>query len=526
MQLRFDKMLTAFQWALLFLLTGLLLLQAFNTLEWRMELDTPLLHYVAFLMDKHDLVPYRDVFETSMPGTFAFHYLVGKLFGYDDVAFRGVDLVLLGALLAATYVFVSRFGRSVALWAVVLFGLVYLSKGQLMSLQRDYIGVIPIAFALLFLPARTDIVVRLPRFAFVGLLFGMSVLIKPHLGISLPVIFGTLLVYRWHSRRRSTRDLLKCGAVCGASFLVPVVTAVLWLAANSALGPFTSIFIDYLPLHTVMTGWQENITGLDRASYLIEFTHKLGGYKTMFVCSLFAYYRVFTRSGQDRSINVSLMCLFLCTLLYAVYPTLAGKFWGYHYMPFAYFCSISVGLCLFAWPRPPNSRWVSLLREALPLLILLIAVTVQLDPPQYAASSVRGLRSGPEAHAPKEGRVDEIAAWLESRLQPGDSVQPLDWTGGSIQAMLLAEAKLATRFMYDYHFYHHVSSPVIQELRKLFIGQLRRASPRFVIEVFTKKPWVSGVNSTRSFPELRRFLGAHYTVAFQGNGYLIYERIR
>ena len=60
-----------------------------------------------------------------------------------------VDLTLLSALLVATYLLMARFGRSVATWSVILFGLIYLSEGQTMSLQRDYIGIMPIAFALL-----------------------------------------------------------------------------------------------------------------------------------------------------------------------------------------------------------------------------------------------------------------------------------------------------------------------------------------------------------------------------------------
>ena len=276
----------AVAWALL---AGLFLLNIIYSLGWTLEQDTPLLHYVAFMMDKHDSVPYRDIFEPSMPGTFAFHYVICKLFGYSDFAARCVDLALLGVLLTATYVFMSRFGRLPAIWAGVLYGLVYLSGGPSMSLQKDYIGVIPVVFSLVFIPAKTDITVRLPRFAFVGLMFGLSFLIKPHLGIVLPVAFGTLLAFRWDSGRKSMLDFLKCGMVCTASFLAPLIIAALWLAANSALGPFANIFFNYLPLHNAMTGWHEILSEHDRASYLVNYTLKVGGYRVMVLCAIFAY---------------------------------------------------------------------------------------------------------------------------------------------------------------------------------------------------------------------------------------------
>lgn len=90
--------------------------------------------------------------------------------------------------------------------------------------------------------------------------------------------------------------------------------------------------------------------------------------------------------------------------------------------------------------------------------------------------------------------------------------------------MLLARARIATPFLYDCQFYHHVSSPYVQQLRRLFIRQMREVPPRFVIEVITNRPWVTGADTTHTFPELRRLLDAHYAVVFQRDDYCIYER--
>lgn len=522
-----EKILLFFQRSMLAIFILLLLLQALATLDWRMEHDTPLVHYGAFLMDRYHLVPYRDFWETSLPGIYVFHYIIGKLFGYGDFAFRCVDLVLLCALLVTTFVFMSRFGRLAAAWAAVLFGLLYFSKGQTMSLQRDYIGVILIAFALLCLPATMDKPVSRWRFAIIGLLFGMAVLIKPHLVIGLPVIFGALLAFRWHSQSKSTRDFLQCAALCSTALLALPVISLLWLAARSALAPFVAVFFHYFPLYSVLTGWAENVSSQYRLFYLVEYTLKFGGYAPLLIASLFAYYLVLAHAWGDKVRTISVLCLCCCTFAYAVYPTLAGKFWEYHYMPLAYFCSLSAGLCFFARPKPPSPhpRLWRMIEEALPSLIFIVAVIVQLQLPRFALSLYTDLRTGPELHAPKNGRVDEIAGWLKARLKPGDTVQALDWTGGAIHAMLLAEAKPATRFLFDFHFYHHVSSPVIQRLRQSFIEQLRSAQPRFVIEVDTGKPWVSGIDTSYSFLELRALLDSSYKVAFVGDGYLIYERL-
>ena len=522
----YGKISSTLQYTALIALGILVLLQAFTSLSWRMEEDTPLLHYAALLMDKYDCIPYRDFFETSMPGTFVFHYLIGSVFGYGDLAFRIVDLTLLGVLLAATYVFMSRFGRVAAIWGAVIFALVYFSRGQIMSLQRDYIGLIIVGLTLPCIPSKMDTGVRLWRFALVGVLFGFAALIKPHLAIALPVIFGALFAFQRPFLTKYAPYLMKSITVCVASFFLPIIIAIIWLIANSAFVPFTSILFDYLPLHCLLDGSHEYLSGYSRIRYLLKTTFLFGGYSPLLLCSLFAYYITSTDSGLDKPTAISLICVIICTALYIIYPTLAGKFWDYHYMPLAYFCCISTGLCLFERSSPKGPDFLPLLKTIFLILILLVGIHAQVNIPRFARSSVAYFRPDIDATAPKGGRVDEMACWLKARLRPGDTVQPLDWTGGSLHAMLLSKSRLATRFMYDYHFYHHTSSPFIQGLRKEFLSQLRNSPPRFVIDIKKGKPGIPGVDPERSFPELYNFLKANYYIINKGDGYDIYERIR
>jgi hypothetical protein len=78
-----------------------LLLQMWVSLKWRLEHDAALLHYAAFLMDHEGRIPYKDIFETSMPGAFAFHYAIGHFYGFDDGPFRRIDLAYLVVLLVS-----------------------------------------------------------------------------------------------------------------------------------------------------------------------------------------------------------------------------------------------------------------------------------------------------------------------------------------------------------------------------------------------------------------------------------------
>ncbi len=121
-------------------------------------------------------------------------------------------------------------------------------------------------------------------------------------------------------------------------------------------------------------------------------------------------------------------------------------------------------------------------------------------------------------------RAGEISRFLERNLKPGEAVQPLDWTGGALLAMLQTRAPLATSYVFDFYFYHHVSHPYIQSLRSDFMNQLREVSPRFIIEVTAiDKPWVTGEDTSRDFPELRAFLDERYFITIEREDYIIYE---
>jgi hypothetical protein len=172
---------------LLLICSGLLFaLELILGLQWRMQHDTPLLHYVALLIDRYDYVPYRDIYETSMVGVFFFHLLVGKLFGYGDVAFRIVDAVVLLSITGIAWAALHRLGSRVALLAALLFGLYYFSKGPTMSLQRDYLAILPIVASIL-IAGRAGRHAKLGAAA-IGALLAFAALIKTQLAIGLPVI--------------------------------------------------------------------------------------------------------------------------------------------------------------------------------------------------------------------------------------------------------------------------------------------------------------------------------------------------
>lgn len=501
---------------LLIPLTLLLLAEAAFSLEWRIVYDTPLLHYVAFLIDRYHYVPYRDVWETSMPGTFLFHLAIGKTLGYGDLAFRVVDVVWLGMLLAVTWGILARFGRQVAWAGIVLFGLAYFQHGPGQSLQRDYIGVLPIAAAVLLQLARRPN--PWLRAIGCGLLFGLAATIKPQLALGLPL----LLVFQWRENRGETqqrRRLLQWGHFLASlgGCAAPFLACLLWLWLQGAWPAFWEMALSFLPLHLQLTYGARVLAPSDRPMYLLSFYLQFGGHALWLIPAGLGVFPGLFAAGLPSEKKRAVALLLGLTVLYSIYPVVSGQFWPYHWFPFLYFVILLASLSLLRWPaRHPS--WVRLISIG---ILAVIAVSTFRFLPEDLHRQFQGL----PPLSPKGGRVDEIARFLRENLHPGDLVQPLDWTWGAVHAMLIAEARVATPFIYDYMFYFHTSHPYIQNLRRRFIEQLQQTRPRFIIQVTSpNKPWVSGLDTTQKFRELEDFIAVGYVKVAEGNGYVIYER--
>lgn len=497
------------------------------SLWWRMVLDTPILLYLAYLMDKFGYVPYRDFFDMNLPGTYFIYLAIGKVFGYGDLGVRVADLIYLGALLAGTWAWLRRMGWQVAWSACVLFGLMYLKYSTGMSLQREYLILLPLSLALGMGcrvqgigdgagAARRAYAIRLFG---VGLLFGLIATIKPHAALGLAVLLAYML---WPAPRPRPIPYTPYPIPYAllpllAGLSLPILAVGVYLAANGALGNLLAIATRYWPLYGNLTDRHQTLFGAARVAYLARGMLALGGHALWLLPAGVGALAALFRSAFDEARKRQVWLMVGMAAAYGVYPALSGQFWDYHWLPFLYFALALASLC---WVARPISMagWA----RALPIAAILLAMALYVRPPGEFWMQLRGQPIPP----PNYGRDDQIADFLRARLRPGDRVQPLDWTrGGAVHAMLMTGAQIATPFVYDFHFYHHVSNPTIQALRRQFMQSLAAAPPRFIVDVqANNKPWVSGPDTTREFPELRRFLSEHYAPAFKGDGFTIYER--
>lgn len=500
-------------WAIALLLSAVQVIATAGLL-----LRAPLLHdasimaYLGYLVDRHHLVPYRDFFDVNLPVTYWAFAAFGRATGYSDHGLRWVDLGLLLATCGLTAHALRPFGFRPAAIAAALFALAYVGLAEHHALQREFLLLLALAGGMAVLSPATGWA-PLQKAIVSGLCLGAAVSIKPGAGLDgLP--WAVYLAFAAGPRSRVAERAAVVLTFALAS-LVPVALVVSWLVLNSAWQPFLEMASQYWPLHARLGALHEVVPDRDRARYLIEGVLVLGGHRLWFLSAAASMLVALGHPGRARPARDFLLLIVAVLMAHLAYPAVSGQFWPYHWLPGIWALAVTSALC---WEVLPSTTmpW----RRRLAIGACVAVLVLHLSPPPALGRSLSGLPPADRMHR----RVEEIATYLRAHVGEGDTVQPLDWTGGAVTAMLRSRARLATPFVYDYHFYHHVDAPYTRVLRERLIAALFRASPSVIIQVETDKPWVTGPGTTRDFPELAWFLASWYVVDFRGDGYILYRR--
>lgn len=497
----------------------------FLSLGWYMCLDTPVFHYITYLINDHDFIPYQDILDNNVPGTYLFHSIMTHFIGYGDFAFRCFDITILLLLFLISWLLLKKFGTIPAFLGVILFGLHYLNQGPNMSLQRDFLCILPISLAFLWVTGPYSQKHLHLSGMIVGALSAAAASLKPSFCIgAIPLI----LYLHWeHMDGKPLRSLysvlglirLLLSTCIGFIFILAI--PVFWVYAKGGLSDFIITMKSYIPLYTKLNGHLYTIEGSERWIYYLKSFLTLGQKNTYSVrillpaaLGVFLAIKFFPEPKSKKKFLILLVSL---CVTYSFYPLSQGKFWTTHYLPMQYFLILCASL---NFVKPPvEGRYHYLQSIAMVVMAVFIVTTVR--PTPDFSQRMRGAA----AALPNQGRTHEIANYLESNMNPDDTVQPLDFVRGAVHAMLISRAKIATPFIYDLQFYHHISSPYIQYLRKQFILQMKKTQPRFVIRI-TERPWPLGKDTSVDFPELDQLLNNHYHIVREGNGYEIMEKNR
>jgi hypothetical protein len=477
-------------------LAGAGLFGAVRSLGWPMMYDATWLHYIAWRM-LAGVVPYRDIFDNNLLGTYFVHMAVQTLFGPDSRGFYLFNLLTVAAAAGLVAVFVYPFGRWAAVLAPSLFVAEYWTFDQRYMGQRDFV-LTPLLILGAYLLVRGVEKNWKPGWMLAaGLPLGAAMTIKPFAGLLPVLLAGALLALAWPRPRRA---LAAIGLLAAGSATIPLLLAA-WLADHGALGPFLDIFFEYvLPVYGTLDtlSWRRLALGMAaNVQYLAPLLP---------LAAFWPYQRY--RAHWPRA-----LVLGLCALYSVAHVFLQQRGWPYHYFPLHYFGLAVGGVAAGSLLSHGDGR----LRLAATTALLIVAL------PLASASfdNARKFSSMQTSQPLSVALTADLAGW---GLTPGETVQTLDTNRGGVQALYNLGLTMPTGFYFDFPLFHRPDRPEVQALRQNFMRELSSHPPRLIVYFDTTWPSYYGVDRLATFPELADYIAEHYRLAkVVENGYSVYE---
>lgn len=456
--------------------------------EWPLVHDEPLIHYVVFLM-QHGFVPYRDIVEINMPGTYLIEAWAMRLLGGDAFGWWLWDS-LIGLALTAGAAWVAGPGRrAIGVLAGALAWLSHLAGGMADLGQRDWAvsALLMLSTGGVFQAVRS----RRPEWM-AGFMAccALAASIKPPslmLGAALLVaVYWPLSAAgtgeRWSIRASRLVPYIAWSLAGGAAVAVVVVGYLWYWGAIQA-------FVD---LSRGLVPWYASLHRLP----LVTLAYSAFVKRPLVFGALILF--LSGRSWRHWEADF----LALATAIGVLQFFLQGKGWAYHaYVENAFaalWALIEVQRALAG-----RSRWGRRFAAAT------LGVAMCVLAPRYVMQTYRTAYSlAPLTHLQND--LSELGGpTLSGR------VQCLDMTrSGCINALYRLKIVQATGFVYDFYLFPDQPNPVAASLQQRFMSAIENSPPAYI--VLGSHDWPADTfdySNLNRWPEFRIYLARHYHLA-------------
>jgi hypothetical protein len=496
---------------LLLLLTGYGIIKS---LYWPLIQDAPIIHYVAQQM-LSGAVPYKDIFDVQMPGTFLIHLFVIKVIGDGSFAWRMFDLGCLFLISVFMFLFLSKRSKAAAVMSPLLFAIFHMSLGPKYMGQRDYLQSLFILASSYFLSAYLGSKRKNSYLYLAGFGLGAATTIKPYTLLLIVFFAGVIIFYEGTNPRNWIASILKFGI---GSTIIPGLI-LFWLIGIDAFTSFVQIIFEYLiPFYS-------NIRGLD----FISLMDHLRASRIIIPLIALAALSIIQKIKISHEIFIATVGLVYGFLHYV----LQGHGFVHHRYPFILFSIILFSVLVSEFLYKPNSFLISFndgkLSSRVKLsgffskqnlyklfsLVNLIIVVVSLGLPM-----VKEVQKNYTLKR-RMPYIREIRREIEAYgLTESDSIQVMDSVMGGIHILYLLDIKQPTRFIFDFQFFHDEEEQFIKDLRSEFVNDLNETPPRLII--IMNKSVRMGFERIDRFPEFKTFLDQNYSLDKESDDYKIY----
>ncbi len=477
------------------LLTPVLLvcIAAYAVISWRWPFvgDATIFHYVVFLA-KSGEIPYRNIIDLNLPGTYAVHALVISFLGGGSHSWRVFDLGLLVASGVAMAVICHEMLRRrrifPALFASAAFALIHGRDGLQQAGQRDLIMTVLLlgAYAFLF-RAHSAKASKGWLTALAGCFAGAACTIKP---VALLLVVGLVLFLALHRRRAAAAFAGQIGAFLAGACL-PVGACAVYLARHHAL----------LALWDIMTGLAPYHASLQRES--LGFL-ALSAVSSVCLPLFLLWLPIFTT--QRRSCGFHDQALLLGFLFGVASFLVQGRGYTYHRYPSEAFLLLLAAIAFSSAVQDNAERWV----RATAIAGLLFGALI-LVPRSLVVLS---------RYQPTDPFADDLQADLTRLGGPAlnHHVQCLDLAFGCLNGLDRMHLVQSSGFLYDCYLY-----PAVEPTR--FLSQRERYRAAFEQAFAANTPSLIVVTSDdcraeqdyryrklQRYPWLAQELAQHYTL--------------
>jgi len=425
-----------------------------TSIHWLLVGDASLIHYITFLIDR-GRVPYRDIVDVNLPGTYAVEWIVIHLFGGGSLAWRLFDIAL-GLIAAAEMTLLAwPYDRLAGVLAGAVFILIHGRDGMNELGQRDLVmTVLLLASAAFFASAlRRN---RLSPLVLASLCSGIAFTIKPTAVLFWIAMLAYVIYFR--AKTTGTRAQALLGSVL--SFLIAPAIAVCFLLRIHALSSFWQTATGLIPLHN-------QLLRLPTSYFLL---HPLPSSLLPLLLLWLAVLVVRYKKNLDLfSTTEKLVAIAFLAGLASFY--LQRKALPYHRYPADAFFILLVclGFSRALEQRPPIKTLNTIAATGLLFTSLILA-------PQCLLKTLH-LRSSP----------NDFSQLLQKDLLTlggptlDRKVQCIDFTSGCITTLYRMQLEQSTGFLYDCYLFQPEDNPVVRQYRKEFWNTLTAHTPDVLI---------------------------------------------
>jgi len=471
-------------------LAGCWLVMLVKTKSWPLISDAILMRYADFLLH-HGMVPYRQIVDVNLPGSYALDNIVTHVFGFSALAWRCFDTALIVGALACFLALIGRKGWHAGVFAGSLFALIHAADGVAQEAQRDLVMAVLLMAGCVALFKKNGL---WSAFVF-GLCCGSASTLKPQ---AIAFLFAIFLI---GPLGLSGRVRVVSAAIAGA--FLPIAIMGVWLWHQDALSAFLQIAKGLMRYHA----------GMARHTLAFLVAHAISGSILPLLVPALALL-ITKRTWRYPKQQIALFGIAFGVFSFC----LQGKAYPYHRYPLLAFSLLLVALEL----QPVLVSWVSgnsYRLESACAWFLLGYGALWLGPSSTAKAIRYDWRSQPSLNQ-LQADLTQVRATLSSGSKPGAaldrSVQCMDTIAGCITVLNRMQLVQSTGFLYDCYFFAPGTSSVKEDMRTRFLTQIKLNPPKvFVVTDNWCLNLPGGYEKLQQWPAFTQLLDADYAIVQQ-----------